>query len=219
MQFNPENKVVKLCAEGMQTEAEGKLEIAHSLFQKAWDIAENDFEAFTAAHYLARNQKNPKDNLKWNLEALRRAEKVGDESMKTHYPSLYLNVGKSYEQLGNLPEANRYYQLAGDYCEFLPEGKYADMIRTGVAEALRRTGTSEIKNEVIDGLIDKWCGQRELRPLGMVLPAYMGNLGTEKDRNKLISALSFLSATRCLDSGDQEKIDQLIRNLSADNSC
>ena len=73
MQFDPKNKVVQLCAQGMQTEGEGETAEAHALFQQAWDIAQNDFEAFTAAHYLARNQPDPKDNLKWNLEALNRA--------------------------------------------------------------------------------------------------------------------------------------------------
>src|SRR5580658_2850435 len=126
MQFDPTNKVVKLCAEGMQYEAEGKTDEAHQLFQQAWDIAENDFEAFTAAHYLARNQKDPKDVLKWNLEALNRASTIQDDAMKAHYPSLYLNVGKSYETLSDLKEANNYYQLAADQSTFLPPGKYGD---------------------------------------------------------------------------------------------
>jgi tetratricopeptide (TPR) repeat protein len=213
MQFDPENKVVKLCAEGMQTEAEGNIAQARQLFQQAWDIAANDFEAFTAAHYLARNQQDPNDVLKWNLEALTRANAVKDDDMKAHYPSLFLNVGKSYETLGNINEAKKYYIDAAGYCSFLPPGKYADMIRMGISEGLKRTGTAKFNNEIVNALIDKWCGQRELRPLSLILPAYIGNLGTEHDIDRLISAISYLSATRCLNEVDQGAVDDLITAL------
>ena len=214
MQFDPNNKVVQLCAQGMQVEAEGKTGEAHKLFQQAWDIAENDFEAFTAAHYLARNQKDPNDVLKWNLEALNRANAIIDDEMKGHYPSLYLNAGKSYETLGNLKEANNYYQLAADYSTFLPPGKYAEMIKTGIGAGLRRTGTKTFSDEGLDKLISNWCSQRELKPLSLILPTYISNLRTENDINKLISALSYLSATRCLDTAEQDVVDELVIRLS-----
>jgi tetratricopeptide (TPR) repeat protein len=216
MQFDPENKVVQLCAQGMQVEAEGRIEEAHALFQQAWDIAQNDFEAFTAAHYLARNQKDPHGVLKWNLEALNRANAIRDDDMKGHYPSLYLNVGKSYETLGDVADANKNYQLAADYSIFLPAGKYGDMIRTGIGEALKRTGTAKFSNEGLDGLIDNWCERRELKPLSLILPAYTANLGTESDLNKLVSALSYLSATRCLSAEEQAVVDNLVVQLAKD---
>src|SRR3569833_284075 len=207
MQFDPNNKVVKLCAGGMQAEAEGKIEEAHGLFQQAWDIAENDFEAFTAAHYLARNQKNPKDVLKWNLESLARANNIHDESMNATYPSLYLNIGKSYEQLNDVKEANKNYQFAADYSSFLPPGGYGDMIRSGIGEALKRTGTIGLSNSGLDNLINKWCEDKNLRALSFILPVYIGNMGTENDINKLISALSYLSATQWLKEEEQKVVD------------
>jgi tetratricopeptide (TPR) repeat protein len=213
MQFDPNNKVVKLCAEGMQAEAEGKTEEAHGLFQQAWDIASDDFEAFTAAHYLARNQKDPNDVLKWNLEALNRANKITDDEVGTHYPSLYLNIGKSYENLNDIKSANENYALAADYSLSLPPGKYSDMIRMGIAGGLKRTGTVKFRNTALDELIDKWCADRNLKPLGLILPAYNSNLGTENDLNKLISALSYLSATQCLEGGEQVVVDGLINEL------
>jgi tetratricopeptide (TPR) repeat protein len=214
MQFDPNNKVVKLCAAGMQSEAEGKIDEAHQLFQQAWDIAENDFEAYTSAHYLARNQKDPADVLKWNLEALNRANNITDDDLKAHYPSLYLNVGKSYKALGNIKEANNYYRLAADSSTHLPPGKYGDMIRNGIAEGLRRTGTIKFNNNTLDELIGKWCGRRDLRPLSLVLPTYLSNLGTDNDRNNLISALSYLSATRCLNEEEQSIINKLVTELA-----
>jgi hypothetical protein len=56
MQFDPENPIVKLCAHGMQLEGEGKPGEASATFNQAWGQAINDFEKFTAAHYVARNQ-------------------------------------------------------------------------------------------------------------------------------------------------------------------
>lgn len=214
MQFDPNNKVVKLCAEGMQFEAEGKIDEAHSLFQQAWDIAADDFEAFTAAHYLARNQKDPADVLKWNLEALKRANAIRGDETKEHYPSLYLNVGKSYETLNDNKEANNYYQFAADYSSFLPSGKYSDMIRMGIAAGLNRTGTTKFCDAILDQLINNWCERRELRPLSFILPAYVSNLGTDNDISKLVSALSYLSATRCLVEEEQNILNDLIKHLS-----
>lgn len=137
MQFDPENKVVKLCAEGMNVE--GEPEKARELFQQAWDAATNDFEAFAAAHYLARHQDSPEDTLKWNLESLNRAKNVRDDDMKQYYPSLYLNVGKSYENLGNRQQAFDHYRLASDYISFLPADGFGDVIKRGIDTGLKRT--------------------------------------------------------------------------------
>jgi hypothetical protein len=46
--------------------------------------------------------------------ALARAEAVGDERVRCFYPSLYLNLGQAYEDLGNQAEAQKYYALASD---------------------------------------------------------------------------------------------------------
>jgi len=216
MQFDPENKVIKLCAEGMQAEAVGNVDFAHSLFQQAWEIAENDFEAFTAAHYLARNQKDPNDVLSWNLEALTRAVRINDESVQAYFPSLYLNIGKSYEGLNNLKAAENYYQQAAETSDFLPPGPYGDMIRTGIANGLNRAGANKLRDEKLDELIAAWCERKALQPLGMVLPAYISNLGTVADREKIVDALSRLSAARCVNDDEQKIIDEVIATLSAD---
>lgn len=110
--MDPHNPVVKLCIEGTQAEFAGQPEIAHRLYQEAWTAARDDFEACIAAHYMARHQADPHDKLRWNQEALVRAEAVGDERVDNFYPSLYLNLGQSYEALGDLAEARRYYELA-----------------------------------------------------------------------------------------------------------
>jgi len=214
MKFDPNNPVIQLCATGMQLEAQGKIDEASASFQKAWQLATNDFERFTAAHYVARNQKDPVDNLKWNVDALMYAHAIDSDSSKGHYPSLYLNIAKSYETLGDMPEAHRHYQQAATFADRLPANPYGDMIKSGINEGLKRTGIQTWRHPTLDLLIDKWCRRKDLRPLAQVLPAYISNLGNDGDRNKLISALSFLSAMRCLPEDEQLKIDEVIIELS-----
>jgi len=214
MNFDPENRVVKLCAEGMQAEAKGELDAAKKCFDEAWSIASDDFERFTAAHFLARAQTDAQLSLQWNLDTLKYANAIDDESTRSHYPSLYLNVAKSYETLNDITEANKNYQLASDYSNFLPAGGYGDLIKSGISAGLQRTDSGAFKNAVIDELVEGWCARKELRPLALVLPAYLQNLGTYNDKNKLISALSLLSAARCLSDDDQRKVNNLIAELS-----
>ena len=107
-----DNPVVKLCLEGTQAEFQGRIDDARALYRQAWDISQDDYEGCIAAHYLARYQESIEEALRWNQEALRRANAVASERVQSFYPSLYLNLGHSYEMVGNQTEAQRYYDLA-----------------------------------------------------------------------------------------------------------
>lgn len=214
MNFDPENPVVKMCVTGMELEAQGKIREAHDLFQQAWNAATNDFERFTAAHYLARNQQDPKDSLFWNRESLRLALLLDHEGVKPQLPSLYLNVAKSHETLGQRDEAKANYQSAAEHSVHLPEGGFSNLIKSGINAGLKRTNGFKFNNDVIDKLIDGWCERRELKPLSLLLPAYLQNLGTEQDINKMITALSYISASKCLNSEDQQAVNELIDTIA-----
>lgn len=138
--MDPENPVVKLCLEGMKMEAVGNSEAARRLFEQAWSEATDDYQACIAAHYLARQQESDDETFHWNQEALRRAEAANDERVESFYPSLYLNMWKSHEEAGDLEEARRYYELAAERLGEVPEGEYGDVVREGVARALKRIG-------------------------------------------------------------------------------
>ncbi len=138
MQFDPNNNVVKLCAQGMGLEGEGRNEEALKLFQQAWDEAKNDFEKFTSAHYVARHQKSLADKLKWDETALHFALKINDETIKASYPSLYLNIAKCYEDLNDFSNANIHYQLALSFAGLLPDNGYGNMIKTGIMKGIER---------------------------------------------------------------------------------
>lgn len=110
--INTENPVIHLCILGTQAEFAGRMDDARKLYLQAWQTASNDYEACIAAHYVARFGENPAETLHWNQVALNHAAAVGDERIKDFYPSLYLNLGHSYELLGDPLAAEKYYALA-----------------------------------------------------------------------------------------------------------
>ena len=110
--MDPSNPVIQLCMAGSRAEFERRFEDARLLYQQALDDHTNDYEACIAAHYMARFQASPVETLRWNQIALKHANAVNAESVRDFYPSLYLNLGRSYELAGNLVEAQKYYDLA-----------------------------------------------------------------------------------------------------------
>ena len=112
MEFNPGNKIIQLCVQGMDMEGQGNPEEAHRLFLQAWNDATNDFEKFIAAHFVARHQKNVPDKLKWLETALQFALKVNDDSVKRAFPSLYLNIANCYEELNDPDNAKKNHELS-----------------------------------------------------------------------------------------------------------
>jgi len=138
MQFDPDNNIVKLCAEGMCKEGEGKPGEAYELFTQAWNEATSDFEKLAAAHYVARYQKTIADKLQWDEVALGIALKINDESVKSTYPSLYLNIAKCYEDLKNFDQAKKNYQLALSFTKSLQDDRYATMIKAGIVKGIER---------------------------------------------------------------------------------
>jgi hypothetical protein len=103
---------------------------------------QDDFEACIAAHYVARHQDSPAGMLHWNREALSYAEAVGDDRVRDFFPSLYLNMGWSYESLGDPVEAGKNYELAASCLDDLPPGPYRDMVQGGIVEGRKRIRAS-----------------------------------------------------------------------------
>src|SRR5689334_17538543 len=107
MDFDPNNNVVKLCLQGMSMEDKGEPGEASKLFFQAWNEATNDFEKFTAAYYVARHQQTVADKLKWLETTLQLALKVNNDAVVSAFPSLYSNIAKCYEDLGDLDNAKK----------------------------------------------------------------------------------------------------------------
>jgi rifampin ADP-ribosylating transferase len=115
MEFNPNNHIVNLCLQGMNMEEDGKPEEAGRLFLQAWDKAANDFEKFLAAYFVARHQRNVSEKLKWTETAFQFALKINDDTVKSAFPSLCLNLARCYEDLGDSDNAKKNYELAASF--------------------------------------------------------------------------------------------------------
>ena len=96
-------------------EGKGQPEEAGRLFLQAWDQSTNDFEKFTAAYYVARHQANVHDKLRWHKTALQFALQTNDEAVKAAFPSLYSAIAKCYEELNDLENAKKNYDLANSF--------------------------------------------------------------------------------------------------------
>jgi rifampin ADP-ribosylating transferase len=138
MQFDGNNKIVKLCAEGMKLEGLGRKKEAGKLFEQAWNEATNDFEKFTSAHYVARLQEKIEDKLSWDETALHFALKVDDDNVKATFPSLYLNIAKCHEDLNNFDEAKKNYESALSFSHLLLNDGYGNMIKGGIKNGIER---------------------------------------------------------------------------------
>ena len=152
MEFSPNNNVVRLCVQGMDMEERGKPEEAGSLFLRAWNEATNDFEKFLAAHFVARHQKSLPETLTWLETALQCALNVDDDGVKGALPSLYLNIAKCHEDLGNADDARKNHELAMSFTKEPSDrgpfyhGTKADL---RVGDLLTAGGRSNYNPEVI----------------------------------------------------------------------
>ncbi len=152
MEFNPSNKVVQLCLQGMSTEEKGKPEEAYILFLQAWNEATNDFEQFIAAHYIAHRQKNVSDKLKWLETDLQLALTINDDTVKSALPNLYLNIAKCYKELNEPDKAKTNDALAASFKD-KPSDKgpfyHGTKANLQVGDLLTAGGSSNYEAELI----------------------------------------------------------------------
>ena len=60
------------------------------------------------------------------------------DSVRSFFPSLCLNLGKSYEDIGDLRRARELYEQGRDCAADAPDGAYGDVARQGLRNALER---------------------------------------------------------------------------------
>lgn len=106
------NPTVNLCILGTQAEFERRFSDARRLYAEAWRCATNDYEKCIAAHYVAHLEYDSAEALKWNLAALSHSKLADAALISGFLPSLYVNLGRSYELAGNAVQSAYYYELA-----------------------------------------------------------------------------------------------------------
>ncbi|KAA6461271.1 hypothetical protein DYQ86_13625 [Acidobacteria bacterium AB60] len=141
--MHPENPIIQLCVAGMEQESKGDFDAASNLFLAAWDQATDDYERCIAAHYVARHQANPEEALTWNQRSLALAQSLPDERVRGFFPSLYLNVGKAFEDLARPDEARQAYTQAAERLSALPEDEYGRTVRAALHRALQRVSSTK----------------------------------------------------------------------------
>ncbi|MFE7568235.1 hypothetical protein ACFU76_14950 [Streptomyces sp. NPDC057539] len=208
--MDPDNPVVQLCAQGMRAEAEGREDDARELFLRAWEAAGDDFEACVAAHYLARHQPTPEETLRWNQECLTRADRVGDERVRGFYASLHGNMGRAQLALGRPGQARAHFRSAAERLDDVPPGPYRDWVRLCVARGLRATDDARAADDPVRDLLARLCARADLEALSLLLPAYVGSLGTPEDEERLTTALRMLHAEKRLPAPEQSALSEAI---------
>jgi rifampin ADP-ribosylating transferase len=152
MEFDPSNNVIKLCMQGMAMEERGSSDEASRQFLQAWNESANDFEKFTAAYYVARSQKDIRDKLKWLETALQFASKINDASVMAAFPSLYSNIAKCYEDLGDPANARKNYERAISFTDRPSDGGpffHGTKADLQVGDLLTAGGSSNYKDDLV----------------------------------------------------------------------
>ena len=136
--IDPTNPVVALCAEGMARE--GTPAEARRLFEQAWAIRRDDYDAAVAAHFIARHQLTPADVLHWNALAVRHAEAVPNGRAAELMASLYLNLGDAHANVGDMAGGAEAVRRAADHLAALPPGGYREFVAMGIRRLAARVG-------------------------------------------------------------------------------
>jgi hypothetical protein len=133
-----DDPVIRLLAEGAPIEA-SRPDAAAELYLRAWEAASDAYEECMAAHYVARIQGTAEDRYRWNAVALERALSVTDGRAAGFLPSLYLNMGRSFEDVGRIHDARAAYLAAGDHLVDVPTGAYRATLEEAIARGTTRT--------------------------------------------------------------------------------
>jgi len=138
----PDDFLVRV-AEAAQITQRGDKHRARNVFQEIWDEVGEDGDALcpcAVAHGLADAQDDAREELVWDLRALKaagevtdaRATEVGMPPPASMLPSLHLNLGDVYLRLGD-PASARHHADAGlAAADRLPEDGYGAMIKRGL---------------------------------------------------------------------------------------
>ncbi|AQU06178.1 hypothetical protein [Dehalococcoides mccartyi] len=139
MEIDVNNPIVRLCSDAIKAESEGRSTDALGLCMKAWEARTDAYDSCIVSHYMARYQDNVEGTFLWNQRALDFGEAVKDERVSGFFPSLYLNLGKSHEDMGDLTKASNYYNLALNTLNLVADGPYKGILAKGILTAIERT--------------------------------------------------------------------------------
>ena len=133
-----DSPTARLCSEGMAVDGDPSAALA--LFEEAWRVRRDSYEAAIAAHFLARHQPSAELTLHWNREALHQALTLSPSRAAALLPSLYLNLGDSYLKTGDLENAAAAARLGLVALTELAVDGYTQFVGRGLERLLSRSG-------------------------------------------------------------------------------
>jgi len=140
--MDPDNAIMRICAQGGAGEIALRREEAHALFLHARRTSTENVEACIAAHYVGRLQSDDQQALWWNQIALARADAVRDGRVRSFYASLHLNLGMAHEKLGQLAHARHHFQRAAASVADIIDDGHRVLVEYGINRGLERTRTA-----------------------------------------------------------------------------
>lgn len=132
-------------------------------FRNALTLAQKhdlDFLAIDAAHMLAIAETG-KASLDWNFKALAMAEQSKNPRAKEWFGSLYNNIGWTYHDLKDYPQALDFLRRAMAWHEARQTGKQLLIARWSVAKLLRLSGENENALRMLFDLESAWARLKE----------------------------------------------------------
>jgi len=136
----------------MAMEGNDKPADASRLFLQAWTEATDDFEKYIAAYFLARHQENIAERLKWFENSLQFALNIDSPTVTSAFPSIYTHIAKCYEDLGDMNNAKKNYELALSFrVEPSDNGPFYHGTKAAlqVGDLLTAGGNSNYQSEII----------------------------------------------------------------------
>lgn len=114
--FNPQNKIIRLCMLGMNLiEEQGDFEEGMDTLKKALSESENDFDRFIVTYKTAKYEKESSIKLRLLEECKQYIIKSDDYGVKSTFSTIYLDIARCYEELGDLEKAKANYELSDLY--------------------------------------------------------------------------------------------------------
>jgi tetratricopeptide (TPR) repeat protein len=179
------------------------------LFQEAYSLGESIGEmrlAIDAVHMIAIAERDPKDQIKWNLKGIAMVEAHPDQERWLN--ALYNNIGDGYSGIGEYHNAIRYYQKLAALQQKL--GGEADIYTLkDEARAWRLSGKPDSSLSIIEPIQQKLAEQ----PDGWIEEEYAEALhatGKPKEaKPHFLKAYELLSKDHWVLQNDPKKLERL----------
>ena len=138
MEFRDSNDHSRLYVKAYLLESEFDYKEAKKKYELLWSLSYDDYDRYFLARILAAYQNSFEDQLDWWLTALEYWVKLDREAFEGVLPSLYFEIGETYENLMDFKNAKAHYLLGSSFLKYLPGGDMAKWVIEALADGIER---------------------------------------------------------------------------------